>query len=112
MEAHARGKRVWPRDRKEGAMDTRFLTQVAMFSGLDQTALLDLRHRLTPRHVCSGDVLCREGEAATSLFILQRGVAEVVLGAPGNCAGAKPVARLRRGDVIGELALLTSAPRS
>src|SRR5262249_35529476 len=37
---------------------------------------------------------------------------EVVLGSPSNCTGTRPVARLRRGDVIGELALLTSEPRS
>jgi NTE family protein len=83
-----------------------------MFSGLDQVALQDIYHCLTPHQVRPGDILCRAQEAATSLFILQHGLAEVVLGAPDNDAAARPVARLRRGDVIGELALLTSEPRS
>src|SRR5262249_31379037 len=94
------------------AMNTQFLTQVAMFFGLEQAALQDLCRCLSPRQVRPGDVLCRAGEAATSLFILQRGVAEVVLDAPGNGTATRRVARLRRGDVIGELALLTSEPRS
>src|SRR5262249_4426175 len=93
-------------------MDTQFLTQVAMFSGLDQAALLDLGRHLTPRHVRSGDVLCCAGDTATRLFVWQPGVGEVGLGSPSNGMGIRPVARLRRGDVIGELALLTSEPRS
>ena len=34
-------------------MDTQFLTQVAMFSGLDQVALQDLCRCLTPHQACS-----------------------------------------------------------
>ena len=89
-----------------------FLAQVALFSGLDRRTLDDLGRRLTPRQVRPGDALCREGDAATSLFVVQRGLAEVVLDAPGRGGGSCAVARLRRGDVVGELALLTSKPRS
>lgn len=89
-----------------------FLAEVALFAGLGPAALEDLCRRLTPRHVAQGEPLCREGDAAASLFVVQRGVAEVVLGASGAGERPPPVARLRRGDVVGELALLTSEPRS
>ena len=93
-------------------MDELFLAQVAMFSGLNQAALHDISSRLKLRQVGPGEVLCREGDQASSLFIVQRGSAEVVLSPLGNVDAARPVARLRGGDVIGELALLTSEPRS
>jgi CRP-like cAMP-binding protein len=102
----------WSPGPEEVAMDNLFLAQVAMFSGLDESSLQDIFHRLKPRQVRPGDMLCREGDQATSLFVLQRGSAEVVLGALGHVGAARPVARLRRGDVISALALLTAEPRS
>jgi hypothetical protein len=73
-------------------MDTQSLTQVTMFSGLEQVALQDLCRCLSPCQLRPGDILCRAGGAATSLFVLQRGVAEVVLESPGNGTGIRSVA--------------------
>ena len=101
-----------PEVHRTGTLDTQFLRQVAMFAGLDQAALEDLGHRFTPRQLRRDDVLCREGDAASSLFVLQRGGVEVVLEGYGSGERTRPLARLRRGDVVGELALLTSEPRS
>jgi CRP-like cAMP-binding protein len=58
-----------------------------------------------------GDVVFRQGAQGDRLFVVQRGVVEVV-STPADTAEAVPVAYLGVGEVIGELALLTGSPRS
>jgi small-conductance mechanosensitive channel/CRP-like cAMP-binding protein len=55
----------------------------------------------------AGEVIAREGEPGTSMFVLRRGEAAVtVAGAPGE------LARLQRGAFFGEMSLLTGDRRS
>jgi predicted acylesterase/phospholipase RssA/CRP-like cAMP-binding protein len=82
---------------------------IPLFEGLDAAVLTDILGRLQPRHFAPRMAICREGEPGTSMFILQSGVAQVLIGAAERPV---PVARLRRGDVIGEMSLLTGEPRS
>jgi CRP-like cAMP-binding protein len=58
-----------------------------------------------------GDIVFRQGEQGERLFVVKRGVLEVVA-QPSDGADAVPVAYLGAGEVIGELALLTGSPRS
>jgi CRP-like cAMP-binding protein len=52
-----------------------------------------------------GEVLCREGEAGDSLFLILEGQAEVL-------KGQQPITVLGAGEVFGEMAVLTGEPRS
>jgi NTE family protein len=56
-----------------------------------------------------GDFLCRQGDRGDSLFLVANGLVEVWLESSG---GRHLVRRLRQGDVVGEMALLTGKPRS
>jgi NTE family protein len=83
--------------------------RIPLFEGLDDAVLREIVGHLQPRHFAPRGVICREGEPGTSLFIIQSGVAQVLV---GGRDGPRPVARLRRGDVVGEMSLLTGEPRS
>ena len=55
----------------------------------------------------AGETIVRQGESGRSLFVVVRGEASVRLaGTDGE------VARLRNGDVFGEMSLLTGEPRT
>jgi CRP/FNR family transcriptional regulator, cyclic AMP receptor protein len=58
-----------------------------------------------------GHVLFRQGDAGGCFYIVKSGVLEV-LASPSDGADPMPVAYLGKGEVLGELALLTGSPRS
>ncbi len=55
-----------------------------------------------------GQVLIREGKPATSVFLVLEGVLSVVAQAAGN----REVARLRSGEIVGEMSFVDSRPPS
>jgi NTE family protein len=85
------------------------LTQISLFEGLEPAALNEIYRRLQPRSFAPGEVICREGDAGSSLFIIESGLAHVLVDRP---EGPRTVARLRRGDFGGEMSLITGEPRS
>ncbi len=58
-----------------------------------------------------GEVVFRQGDQGDRLFVVESGVLEV-LATPSDATEAVPVAYLGRGEVVGELALLTGSTRS
>ncbi len=78
-----------------------------LLAGLAPDAVTDILAGASSRSFAAGEALCHEGEVAASVFVLQRGAAEVLVG-----GGDHRLRRLRRGDVVGEISLLTGAPRS
>jgi predicted acylesterase/phospholipase RssA/CRP-like cAMP-binding protein len=80
-----------------------------LFDGLDAAALEAIAGQMRPRAFAAHEVICREGEPGTSLFIIRGGLARVEVARPG---GTAQVALLRRGDSIGEMAFLTGEPRT
>jgi len=58
-----------------------------------------------------GDLIFGQGEEGDRLYIVKSGVLEI-LSAPVDGTEAVPVAYLGKGEVLGELALLTGSPRS
>ena len=80
-----------------------------LFVGLGPTAVDEILALMHPRRFETGEFICREGEPGESLFLIQTGVAEVVIKGEGERA---LVARCRRGDLIGEMSLVTGEPRS
>ena len=84
-----------------------FLALVPILAGLESW----LRHAIAARaratQVEAGEWLFREGDRAEALFVVRAGRLEVVEEATGAV-----LRQLGRGDVIGELALLTDSLRS
>ena len=84
-----------------------FLRYVPLLSGLADDLLERLADQIREVHVRAGDWIMREGEAAKSLFIVRAGRLEVMAEGPPESL----IQVLRRGDVVGELALLREGAR-
>jgi predicted acylesterase/phospholipase RssA/CRP-like cAMP-binding protein len=85
-----------------------FLRNVPVLAGLSDEPLERLARHVGEVHVRAGDWIMREGEAAESLFIVKSGRIEVIDEGPPEVL----IRILRRGDVLGELALLREGTRS
>lgn len=85
-----------------------FLRRVPVLSGLDDELLGRLASEVTELEIRAGDWLMRRGESGESLYLLRSGQLEVVDESPPETV----IRVLRRGSVLGELALLTGEARS
>jgi small-conductance mechanosensitive channel/CRP-like cAMP-binding protein len=85
------------------------LRGVDLFRGLTDQEFATLADRLKSAPFAPGETLTRQGATGHWLYILAKGEAEVQLRGDG---GAESVARLKAGDFMGEMALLTGEPRS
>ncbi|MCF8487996.1 MAG: mechanosensitive ion channel family protein [Rhodospirillum sp.] len=91
------------REREQTIRDS-WLDRVDLFATLapeDRRTLAALSRR---RDVPQNAVLVHEGEEGNSLFILREGLLQVSV-------GGQTVGRIRPGEVMGEMSLLTGAPR-
>jgi predicted acylesterase/phospholipase RssA/CRP-like cAMP-binding protein len=85
-----------------------FLRNVPMLAGLSDELLERLAGEVKEVHVPAGGWILREGEVADSVFIVRAGRVEVIDEGPPEAL----IRMLRRGDVLGELALLREGTRS
>src|SRR5215207_2709981 len=85
-----------------------FLRRVPVLSGLDDELLSRLAEQVATVSVRAGDWLVREGDVADSLYVIRSGRLEVIAEGPPETV----IRTLRRGAVLGELALLTEEVRS
>jgi monovalent cation:H+ antiporter, CPA1 family len=74
-----------------------------LFAGLDSGQLDSVRKLLRPRFTVPKELIVRKGDPGDSMFFIASGGVEVAL--------ADSSIPLRSGDVFGEMALLTGAPR-
>jgi small-conductance mechanosensitive channel/CRP-like cAMP-binding protein len=74
----------------------------------EQMAFLVSRCRATV--FAKDTILMQQGDAASSMFILLEGAARVTVQSGGGAA--QEVAVLATGDIVGEMSLMTGAPRS
>ncbi|MFT7598501.1 MAG: NTE family protein [Acidimicrobiales bacterium] len=81
------------------------LATCQLLSGLPDEALADMSTQVTIRSFSSGEVLCRAGDAGTSAFLVLSGRFRAE-------AGGRAVGEIGRGELVGELSLLTGEPRS
>jgi CRP-like cAMP-binding protein len=86
------------------------LGRCPLFAGLDPEALQTIARTLRVRHFRRGEVLFHEGDPGDALFIVASGAIKIVV--PSDEGEEAILATLRRGDFLGELALLDGAPRS
>jgi len=85
----------------------RALVRHPLFNGVPAGAVEELRGLVRQRRLSAGDALCRRGEEGDSLFVILSGLAHVLVNDETG-----PAAKLRRGDVVGEMSLLTGERRS
>lgn len=94
--------------RRGASHSAAFLRNVPVLTGLSDELLLNLADQVEEVHVRAGEWIMREGETADSLFMVRSGRVEVIDEGPPETI----IRILRRGDVIGELALLREGTRS
>ncbi|HEY3446199.1 MAG TPA: cyclic nucleotide-binding domain-containing protein [Myxococcales bacterium] len=89
--------------------DVRKRPPLPLFVDLEPEAFVDLVERTTVREYTDKQLIVREGDAGSSVFIIVSGQAKVVAE-----SGDQPrqLATLRGGALFGELSILTGAPRS
>jgi CRP-like cAMP-binding protein len=79
-----------------------------LFRPYNHQQQLDLIRRFDGHEVAAGTVVIREGDAGQGLFVVLAGEVEVSKRQAGG--GELALARLRAGDVFGEMSLLTNQP--
>jgi len=80
-----------------------------LFAGLATSTLNEILGRMRSRLYVAGEPICREGDVSDRLYLIESGVVAVMI---GEGSAARTIARLRRGDIFGEMGLLTDEPRS
>jgi len=91
------------------------LEQVELLQGMDASSRLKIIVALKRRQFQKGEIVFYKGSVGQSLFFLQHGVMDVVVG-DGNADPEHPdsivVDQIESGSVFGEIALLLSMPRT
>ncbi len=94
-------------DPEEARARVEVLAGSAMFESISAGDLKVLAMMFERRQLADGEILCRAGEPADSVFAVADGEIDVYL--PDV---ARPVARRRRGDIVGEHGLFLPGGRS
>ncbi len=97
-----------PRPQARGVSMAPLLRTVPMLTGLSDELLERAGNHVTQMRVRAGDWVFHEGDAADSMFVIGSGRLEVIDEGPPQTL----IRVLRRGDVLGELALLRESTRS
>lgn len=84
--------------------------EAAVFASLDRAARSLICAQLTPRTVAGGEVLIREGDRADALYLIAEG--RVRITSRRDDGTPQDLAELGRGEIVGEMALVTNEPRS
>jgi CRP/FNR family transcriptional regulator, cyclic AMP receptor protein len=85
-----------------------FLRSVAVFADLSPLELRTVADLLEERSYGDGDVIADEGEIGEELHVVMAGTVRVVQGSEGS---EREIARIGEGEVVGEMSVITRAPR-
>ncbi|MFM8552767.1 MAG: cyclic nucleotide-binding and patatin-like phospholipase domain-containing protein [Nitrospiraceae bacterium] len=89
---------------------SRYLASMDLFRGIDQSAIDQVMENSGWLRLSGGDILFRQGDPADCLYTVVNGRLEAIIQAED---GGEPTVRpIGRGTCVGEMALLTDAPRS
>jgi CRP-like cAMP-binding protein len=80
------------------------LGQLPLFAGISSDSLQRLAETAGELEFAEGDFIVRQGQVGTGLYVLLEGSVAVL-------RGTTQLARLGRGDFIGELAVIDQQPR-
>jgi NhaP-type Na+/H+ or K+/H+ antiporter/CRP-like cAMP-binding protein len=85
------------------------LAEIPLFKALDDSALNTLAGSASTVVIQAGEFLFKQGDTGDSMYVITRGAADVVI----NMAGDEVVVDVfGGGDILGEMSLLTGAPRT
>jgi hypothetical protein len=88
--------------RRGGGMDASeragLLAEVDFFKGCTQRQIDDIAKLVSSRELSAGEILCRQGDYETDVFVLVDGEASVEI-------SGKQVATVGKGEVVGELSM-------
>lgn len=105
-ERHEQGMRM---RRLQERLDA--LHHVDLFSTLREEEITEIAEHLVYTPFAKGDIITRQGETAHWLYILVTGEADVFL-EPSNGGVRRWINTLKGGQFVGEMGLMTGAPRS
>jgi CRP-like cAMP-binding protein len=86
------------------------LKGVMLFAGLSDEELEMIVNLCEERRYSRGDVLAQEGQPGSEFYIVTEGFAEVSIS--GGAEDSRVVVNLGKGQIIGEMSLVDSGPRS
>ena len=89
--------------------EVELLRRVPLFSGIEPSKLKLLAYTSDVVTYHPGQVLFRMGDAGDAAYVIIQGAAEVSV---ATDAGDIPVAQLKDGDFLGEIAILCDTPRT
>jgi len=87
----------------------KLLRSVELFEGLTDDELDEVSAICTQRQLKSGDILAKQGDAGSELFIVSDGLVEVTI---RERVTPRVVVNLGVGQLIGEMSLVDRGPRS
>jgi small-conductance mechanosensitive channel/CRP-like cAMP-binding protein len=85
------------------------LSHIELFRGMDDGDLRELASSLVALDFTPSEVLVRQGEEGSDMFVIIEGAVEVLADADGR---EVRVATMQAGDYFGEMSLLTGDPRT
>ncbi len=91
------------------SVDVAIFAQHPLFAGVERAELEAILQRGRPRTFQPGEALCRSGEACESCWLITGGLVDV-FGPSGEVEAGEVIGRLRKGSVVGEVAVILGEP--
>ena len=91
------------------ASDYQFFRQTDLLKSISRDSVCPILNCIAFKHVKAGQRFMTQGEPGDHCFIIQKGTCVINVEKEGELI---PVARLREGDIVGEMALITGERRS
>jgi CRP-like cAMP-binding protein len=89
---------------------TDYFRSIPLFSDLSEQEVIDVLRLAKVVTFSAGDYLCRKGEQADCMFVVESGDLSVEV--PTKARDSVEITKLGAGAIIGELALVAGEPRS